>query len=291
MEASRDHDAVLDFYHGATPWILVKKERPYAMYLDACFFTYISVYLNKDAFSTRHLKYLFDKEAAFIDHAAVVFFSSSWSLEQTKKAYGLTGKNFLVAGLGGNVPVPDAYNPEYDPYFLFAGLDFAGKGGHLVAEAFSGLQQKFPGFGLNFVGARPPESVLEIPGTRYLGYFDKKDPLQAEELARIFGRAFLLVLPTNKDMTPLVIVEAGYNSCPAVAVRNFGLPEMIKDGETGFLLDSPPDVVSIQRAMEKCCADQQFYLQLRQGVYNYMTRNFTWDRTGKIITDELERLV
>src|SRR5687768_7571452 len=43
-------DARLNFFHGATPWLLVKSTLPYACYLDASFATYLSIYHRENDF-------------------------------------------------------------------------------------------------------------------------------------------------------------------------------------------------------------------------------------------------
>jgi glycosyltransferase involved in cell wall biosynthesis len=50
----------------------------------------------------------------------------------------------------------------------------------------------------------------------------------------------VLVVPsTVPEATPRVILEAQAAGVPVVAVRAGGVPELIDDGETGFLIDSP----------------------------------------------------
>lgn len=287
VEMRLDKSADFDFYHGATPWIMMEKPRPYALYLDASFSTYLDVYHKREKFSSKQLQCIIDSEAKFLEKAANVFFSSSWSLERTKMTYGLNGNNFSVAGLGGNVPIPDNINLSYKKYFLFIGLDFIGKGGMLVAEAFNNLSKRYSDFNLYFVGGKPPDTVLQNPLIRYLGYFDKSNPDQFRSLQRIFAEAYALVLPTNRDITPLVIVESGYYGCPSIAVRNFGIPEMIKDRETGLLITSPPNSASLTEAMEKICNNESFYKGLREQSYTHFCNNYTWQQTGRKINDAI----
>lgn len=287
VELKVDKSAKFDFYHGITPWIMIEQARPYAIYLDASFSTYIEVYHKKATFSEKHLQYIIEKEAAFFKNASSIFFSSSWALEQTKKVYGLTGNNFSVAGLGGNIPIPPGLPAEFKKYFLFVGLDFIGKGGMLVAEAFTKISKKYPDFKLYFVGGKPPEMVLANPAIRYLGYFDKSNNEQFLALQKIFSEAHALVLPTNKDITPLVIIEAGYFGCPSIAVRNFGIPEMIEDNVSGLLIESPPTADLLAKAMEKMCSDELLYKKLRSQTYTHFCNHYTWQKTGEKINEAL----
>ncbi|MBW7892877.1 MAG: glycosyltransferase family 4 protein [Chitinophagaceae bacterium] len=287
VELKQDQKSDLDFYHGATPWILVKQSRPYMLYLDACFATYIDVYHKREKFLTSHLENIHRTEARFLEKAAHVFFSSQWALNQAIAAYNLTGDNFSVAGLGGNIPIPAQLKGNYKNYFLFVGLDFLGKGGMLVAQAFNAISKKYPGFSLQLVGGKPPDEVLNNPSVRYLGYFNKSDQQQFLVLQKIFEEAYALVLPTNKDITPLVIAEAGYYGCPSIAVRNFGIPEMIENGKTGVLIESPPNIQSLITAMEMLCNNHTTYQKMRLNAFNYFSDTFTWQRTGTIINNTI----
>jgi len=42
-----------DFFHGATPWLHCHAGRPYYTYIDACFETYLALYLNPAEFRPR----------------------------------------------------------------------------------------------------------------------------------------------------------------------------------------------------------------------------------------------
>ena len=108
------------------------------------------------------------------------------------------------------------------------GLDFKGKGGDKLIDAFKKVKQEFPAYSLKIAGQKPPDKYLSS-GINYVGKFKKSDPEDADRLAKLFSEAFCFVLPTSKDMTPLVLIEALSSGCPVIATRNFGIPEIVKD--------------------------------------------------------------
>lgn len=55
---------------------------------------------------------------------------------------------------------------------------------------------------------------------------------------QIYGGMDILFLPTRRDSFPRVVMEAMARGIPAVAARVDGIPEMVVDGETGFLVES-----------------------------------------------------
>jgi glycosyltransferase involved in cell wall biosynthesis len=271
-------DVSLNFFHGSAPWIMVKNKMPYACYLDASFATYLSVYHKGSTFDAEPIM---DMERKFLKDAKAVFFSSKWSLEQTRSAYTLPGGNFYVAGLGGNLPYRSLSPVPEKKRFVFVGLDFHGKGGDIVAEAFKLFSASAPDFCMTFVGATPPPAVLEIPGVEYVGYLDKRKEADVRKYQEILSGSVALVLPTSRDMTPLVIIEAGYFGCPAIATDAYGIPEII--GDHGYLCGIPVSASELAKAM--------MILKERKNdpeeIKKFYNKNFTWEATGAIMRSVL----
>jgi len=59
-----------------------------------------------------------------------------------------------------------------------------------------------------------------------------------EDVARFYDAMDALVLPSVNEGTPVSVIEALAASRPAVATRVGGTPDVIRDGETGFLVDA-----------------------------------------------------
>lgn len=278
VESKLDDSMTMNFFHGSTPWVKIKNKLPYACYLDATFATYLSTYHDKNQFDVRNVLAL---EKKFLQEAKAVFFSSQWSLEQAKSAYNLPGSNFHVAGLGGNLPDGENFESGERKQFVFIGLDFAGKGGNIVADAFRIFSKDNKGFKMKFVGGSPPATVLEIPGAEYVGYLDKRKPEQLNTFRKILLESVALILPTNRDITPLVIIEAGYLGCPSIASNAFGIPEII--GKQGYLCKTPvtvDEVLIAMNAMKDRVVDTE-------EVASFYRQNFTWENTGRIMKSVL----
>jgi glycosyltransferase involved in cell wall biosynthesis len=277
-----DSNYNFNFFHGSTSWIKVKNDVPYACYLDATFSTYLAIYHSNVRFEVASL---IESERKFLANAKAVFFSSRWSLEQARKDYNLSGCNFFVAGLGGNLPYPASLPIVEKKRFVFSGLDFKGKGGELVAEAFRIFSIKRAGFIMTFIGEVPPKHVLQMVGVEYTGYLNKQNDDDLKQYQKYLSESVALVLPTSRDLTPLVIIEAGYYGCPSIATNAYGIPEIIS--EYGCLCEVPVRVENIVKAMMKLTERGGLDQSL---IQNFYWENFTWDIVGARIKSELDKL-
>jgi glycosyltransferase involved in cell wall biosynthesis len=291
VEQRVDDRAAINFFHGATPWVAFEASTPYACYLDVCFATYMRIYHDTAHFSVADIERIAQQEARWLRRATRVFFSSEWALEEAAHAYDLDRSTLSVAGMGGHVSIPATDRYAGGREFLFIALDFAGKGGRVAVDAFRRVKPTMPDASLRIVGERPPHDVLETPGVVYEGLLDKSDPAQMARLEELFATAFALVHPTIKDATPLVFAEAGYHGCPVIAPRSFGIPEMIVDGITGFLVDAPPAAADLAARMLRLCASEDDYRRMRISARTHALAKFTWEQVGNRIASELAPLV
>jgi glycosyltransferase involved in cell wall biosynthesis len=269
------------FFHGSTPWINFAPTKPYFAYLDASFHTFLSVYSKPTDFNKKDIDRILKLERVFLQNARRIFFSSKWALEETKSNYHLNGDNFTIAGLGGHMAIPTELNLASSCSLLFISVDFVKKGGITVIETFEILKKQIPNLILNIVGQKPPESVLKKEGIVYHGFLHKNIPDEVSKLEELFSTALFLLHPTQKDMTPLVIVEAGYYGIPAIAPSMFGIPEMIEDNETGFLIDKIESVYIANKIMVSLQNNE--YPNLRKKTREHFIHDFTWEKVGEKI--------
>jgi glycosyltransferase involved in cell wall biosynthesis len=81
--------------------------------------------------------------------------------------------------------------------------------------------------------------------------------VESVRLQDFLGRASILALPTLEDNCPMVILEAAASGVPVMASAVGGIPDLIRDGQTGILFD-PHDWGSIQSATERYLFDPDF---------------------------------
>jgi len=113
---------------------------------------------------------------------------------------------------------------------LFVSSDFRRKGGWLLLPIMKEVLSVFPDATMTVVGRVPSSWRVAMPSS-----FRSTGPLPRQEVARTYRQASLLVHPAQFDPFPSVILEAANSRVPAVASRVCGIPEMVRDGKTGYL--------------------------------------------------------
>mgnify|MGYP001446716692 CR=1 FL=1 len=140
---------------------------------------------------------------------------------------------------------------------LFIGRLIDKKGVDVLLAAMRRLQNaqnsKVPDgkvLGLDIAGAGPLEGKLraqaaDLPSVRFLGW---QTP---QQLASIMRRAQAVVVPSriaadgDCEGLPTVVLESIRAGLPVVATNHAGIPEIIRDHETGFLVpENDPDLLA-----------------------------------------------
>ncbi len=102
-------------------------------------------------------------------------------------------------------------------------------------------------------GAGQKDDALRfIRDNRLEGTVEIRD--HESDMDRIYRETDLLVLSTRRDAFPRVVMEAMCYGLPVVATRVDGVPEMVADGETGFLVE-PEDVDGFAKATASLLRD------------------------------------
>lgn len=287
VESRREKNATYNFFFGNTPWLKINPEAPYGVYLDASFPTYLNLYSKPEAFDESDIKRISDQERYWLKNATHLFFGSNWAREEAFKHLDFTHKNSHVVCTGGNVPIPCNDNFEGNFNFLFISLNFHKKGGVLCWEAFKDLRESFPSARLQVIGEQPPQNILDTPGVHYLGKLDKNNPEDLRLLTETLSKAFFLIHPTTMDTMGAVIVEAGYYGCPSIAPKSFGIPDLIKDKETGILLDLPLKKEQISEEIIFYLQNHQRYQEMRTKVRKFTMQNYSWNAIGEKISQTI----
>ena len=136
------------------------------------------------------------------------------------------------------------------------------KGQHVLLRALALGGPHVSRMQLRLVGDGPLRAALE-KSARELGISERVSFLGAvpeQAVVEHLDHADVFVMPSvvarsgQKDGIPVALMEALAAGLPAVATRQSGVPELIRDGETGYLAE-PGDVEGLRDALERALAD------------------------------------
>jgi glycosyltransferase involved in cell wall biosynthesis len=133
----------------------------------------------------------------------------------------------------------------------------------LLLEACALLQQGATPFRCVMVGDGPLrgelEEMCERLGLRTCTQFT--GALDQSEVLKWWQRATVAVLTSEDEGMPVCLMEAAACGVPAVATAVGGVPELVRDGETG-LLAPPGDAEGLASALAGLLADPQLAARL-----------------------------
>jgi glycosyltransferase involved in cell wall biosynthesis len=140
-----------------------------------------------------------------------------------------------------------------DPrYVLYAGRLDPVKGLDILLHAWKRIHTPARQVELWLAGAGAEEERLRALALS-LGVADHVrfvGQVTRQELPALFSSAALVVLPSRYEGLPLVALEAGACGAVCIGTRVGGIPEVICDGITGFVV-SPESPVALAEALER----------------------------------------
>jgi glycosyltransferase involved in cell wall biosynthesis len=124
---------------------------------------------------------------------------------------------------------------------VYVGVLIPGKGVHFLIDAFSQVSNDFPAAKLLLIGNQKNIEYAQLLKARVTeiglsGHVVFIEHMPQQELAEYMSKAHALVLSSLSEGLGLVVIEAMATGTPVIGSRVGGIPEMIQDGVTGFLV-------------------------------------------------------
>ncbi|MFH1087702.1 MAG: glycosyltransferase family 4 protein [Chloroflexota bacterium] len=117
---------------------------------------------------------------------------------------------------------------------------------------------------------------------------------ERHDIPAIMAASDILVLSSRWEGLPLVIIEAGFIGLPVVAAGVGGVPELIEDGVTGFIVP-PRDPKALAGAIWKLLGDAELRRRFGTASREKALRQFTFDRmltkTRRLYEDILRKAI
>jgi glycosyltransferase involved in cell wall biosynthesis len=186
-------------------------------------------------------------------------------------AHGEDESSVLVVESGVDI---SEYRPAERPRGLPLRVGFSGRLADEKAPlAFVDLARQLPDSRFQFVmtGTGPLESAVRRRAAKLSGdsftFLGIVDDIRAH-----LASLDVLVLPSIMDGRPVVVLEALALGVPVIASRIGGLPALVRDGETGFLVE-PGDTSEIATHLRRLASNPEELERLRRSARAFAESN------------------
>jgi glycosyltransferase involved in cell wall biosynthesis len=122
---------------------------------------------------------------------------------------------------------------------LFVGGDFLRKGGDLLLRIAK--REEFQKFEFHFV----TRAFSGTPGGNI--FVHSNLGINSQPLIELYCMSDVFVLPTHADLSSWVLLEAMATGVPVISTKVGGIPEIVIDGQTGYLVEPDDEEAFVDR--------------------------------------------
>lgn len=159
---------------------------------------------------------------------------------------------------------------DYVLLFVASRLDHERKNLGLLVEAMADLPRQ--GVTLAALGRGGRALRRACPGVTWLG--ECHDPAR---LRQVYSAADLFVIPSLIDNLPNTVLESLFCGTPVAGAKVGGIPEMVRQGVTGWLFDPrEPHLLTI--ALQECLGHRERLIELRRRTLPWVRDHFGIER-------------
>jgi glycosyltransferase involved in cell wall biosynthesis len=176
------------------------------------------------------------------------------------------------------------------PLFISVGRLETYKGFGDSIEAFRLLQSSLPpDWGFLVVGEGPERRSLQAAARSLGDHVQFTGRVGEQSLHALYAGSDVFLHPTRFEGSSLVTLEAMAHGLPVIATRAGGIPDKVKDGRNGYLVE-PGDIDALASAIQKMAnAPEERARMSRESIQ--LLDPFLWPHIAKRVIVEYERLL
>ena len=148
------------------------------------------------------------------------------------------------------------------------------KGIEYLLSAAAALRREFPALRVEIAGSGPQREKLE-GAVAHAGLGEQVKFLDwIDDLASVLPRWDVFVMPSLEEGFPIAALDAMAAGLPVVATSVGGVPELIEDGKTGWLVP-PRDAEALASRLRSLLCDRELRLRIGRAAYAHVRDHFS----------------
>jgi glycosyltransferase involved in cell wall biosynthesis len=232
-----------------------------------------------------------------LHNCAAAIYPSEWAAKSAVDQYNADPDKVHVIPFGANVETPARaevqswiFGKSFEELrLLFIGREWHRKGGDIVLAACDVLSRRQVRLRVDLVGIRRgPNGTPSF--AKFHGLLDKNRPQDRHRLSNLLKRAHFLFVPSRAENYGMVYCEAAAFGLPSIATAVGGVPTIVRNGETGFLLPAGSAPAAYADTIESCLADPQVYVGCALRARHDFEARLNWDAFGTRLVSLLQRV-
>lgn len=226
------------------------------------------------------------RDIRHVRRSTVVLTNSRYTQQRVRDIYGRDA-NVCYLGVAAELFHP-AGEVVRDRVIGVGSLE-AHKGFDFIVRALGRIpEQRRPAFTIVGGGGHPSmpahlHQVAAAAGVR----LEILSGVSDDELARLYRRHALFVFGARFEPFGLVLLEAQASGLPVVAVNEGGVPESVRDEETGFLVSR--DEHAFAQAVDRLLSDDRLLAEMSRNAVSHAGQ-WSWQAAGERLEQHLEDL-
>ena len=229
--------------------------------------------------------------------AAVVVFATDLARRSAIEDYGVPPDRAFTVPMGANVAVKagspgpaDTGPPSRESLRLvITAADPVRKRLGFAIDVVDDLRRRGWAADLEVIGPPTPRALTH-PHVRCLGYLSLRSTVDVRRNHDALRRSHLMILPSLGEAFGIAPCEAALIGKPSIVSSAGGLPEVVRDGETGIVMGVESTVEDYARAIIDLAGHPDRYRAMSKAAAERARGRFTWERWSEQLVTIMDRV-
>jgi glycosyltransferase involved in cell wall biosynthesis len=268
-------------------------DQPVIIWVDSTFAGFIDFYADYNNLCKESIQHLKALDQLALDRCKLAIFSSDWAAQKAIVTYQVDPIKVKVVPYGANFDCDRTQDDIKNIIesrsrdvckLLFLGVDWIRKGGNIALEVAKALNTSGIKTELTLVGCNPATDDQALPNfVRSLGFINRSTHEGQQLVDQLLAESHFLILPSQADCTPHVLVEANAFGVPCITTKVGGIPTTIHDDLNGKTFSLDADIADYCAYIARLMQHYNEYKILALSSFNEYETRLNWSVAGQTV--------